>query len=183
MEINTKYLWVLATCLVLFLQETSGAEKLKGMDLVAKTCKATEDEKLCLEALSSDKLGSATAEDLQDLAMIALKYAASNASGILQDAKRMIDDPDLDPAIQQGLSDCKDTLLDAESQIEDTIAALLTDSKSDAKRWLKIALAAIDTCDDSIPGEDDVLSKKSRTFRRLCTICLSISKAMLKDNN
>ncbi|GAU11242.1 hypothetical protein TSUD_342330 [Trifolium subterraneum] len=97
---------------------------------------------------------------------------------MLQDVKSLIDDPDLDPEVQQGLADCKETILDAESQLEDTIAALLVESEVDAQVWLKAALAAITTCDDSIPGNDDILSVKSKTFRNLCDIVVVITKAL-----
>ncbi|PNX79377.1 putative invertase inhibitor [Trifolium pratense] len=114
--------------------------------------------------------------------MISLKVASANATGILTEVKLMINDPDLNPGIQQGLADCKATLLDAESQLEDTMAALLSKSKQDAQVWLKAALAAIDTCDASIPGDDDIISKQSVVFRQLCEIAVAISKAMTKDS-
>ncbi|KHN20390.1 hypothetical protein glysoja_039688 [Glycine soja] len=92
----------------------------------------------------------------------------------------LIDDDNLDPDVQQGLADCKETILDAESQLEDTIASLLVGSDTDAQVWLKAAVAAIDTCDASIPGDDDVLSVKSAMFRRLCNIAIAISKLLNK---
>nr|KYP74239.1 hypothetical protein KK1_006909 [Cajanus cajan] len=111
--------------------------------------------------------------------MISLKVAGSNARDILVDAKKMIDDPDLTPQMQQGVSDCKENLLDAEGQIQDSVAAILNNDKLDAQKWLKAALAAIDTCDASIPGDDDILSRRSVVFRQLCNIAVAINKNMM----
>ena len=68
--------------------------------------------------------------------------------------------------------------MDAESQLEDTIAALMVDSEADAQRWLKAALAAIDTCDATIPGDDDILSVKSAVFRKLRNIVTAVNKLL-----
>nr|KYP50994.1 Putative invertase inhibitor [Cajanus cajan] len=136
---------------------------------------------LCVNVLSSDPEQSPNA-DLKDLAIISLRVAANNASGILEDTKMLIDDDNLDPDVQQGLADCKETISDAESQLEDSIAALLVDSNSDAQIWLKAALAAIDTCDASIPGDDDILSVKSVVFRKLCNIAIAINGLLNKPS-
>lgn len=180
MENITKFFSVLVICVVVMSHQTT-AEQNKGKDLIKRVCNLTPNNKnLCLEVLSSDPVKSPNA-DIQDLAIIALRVAAKNASGILTDVKMLIDDADLDPEVQQGLADCKETILDAESQLEDTIAALLVGSHVDAQTWLKAALAAITTCDDSIPGSDDVLSVKSTNFRKLCNIVVAITKALPKQ--
>ncbi|KAG5061897.1 hypothetical protein JHK85_003080 [Glycine max] len=153
------------------------AEEKIGKELIKSICKNRGNDELCMQVLSSDP--DSDHADLQELALISLKAAASNASGILNDCKRMIDNQDLEPKIQQGLADCKENLLDAEGQIQDAVASILNNDKLDAQVWLKAALAAIDTCDDSIPGDDDVLSRKSVSFRQLCNIAVAINKAML----
>ncbi|CAJ1969763.1 unnamed protein product [Sphenostylis stenocarpa] len=152
-------------------------KELRGEELIKSVCEDRGNKELCVEVLSSDP--SSDNATLQDLAMISLKTAAENASGILVDAKRMIDDQDLEPGIQQGLADCEENLLDAESQIQDAIASILSNDKRDAQMWLKAALAAIDTCDASIPGDDDILSVRSVTFRQLCNIAVDINKHMM----
>lgn len=178
----TKLFSVLVICVIVLAHQTT-AEESKGNDLIKRVCNLAQPNcDLCVQVLSSDPIKSPTA-DLQDLAIIALRVAAKNASSILNDVKGMIDDADLDPEIQQGLADCKETILDAESQLEDTIAALYIESDIDAQTWLKAALAAITTCDDSIPGNDDVLSVKSRTFRSLTNIVVVITKALPRRTN
>ncbi|CAK8544362.1 unnamed protein product [Lathyrus sativus] len=173
----TKIFSVLVICVIVFAHQTT-AELLTGNALIQNVCNLSGNDKdLCVEVLSSDPSKSPNA-DLSDLAIVALKVAAKNASGILNDVKLLIEDPELDPKIQQGLADCKETILDAESQLEDTIASLLIEDDVDAQTWLKAALAAITTCDDSIPGNDDVLSVKSRNFRKLCNIVVVITRAM-----
>ena len=178
METIAKFLSLLAILHVILMHHKIGAQagQIKGKELINQVCEQTPSKDLCVEVLSSDP-ASAQA-NLQDLAMISLRVASANASGILTDVKMMIDDDNLDPGIQQGLADCKETLLDAEGQLEDTIAALLANSKHDAQLWLQAALAAIDTCDASIPGNDDILSRKSVEFRQLCNIAMTISKAL-----
>jgi len=164
-------------CVIAALHQAGGEEELKGKALIKSVCKTRGNDELCEQVLMSDP-GSDEAT-LKDLAMITLRAASENASGILVDAKRMIDDPELEPAIQQGLADCKENLLDAESQIQDSVASILNNDKRDAQLWLKAALAAIDTCDDSIPGDDDILSRRSVTFRQLCNIAVAINKKMM----
>ncbi|WVZ04571.1 hypothetical protein V8G54_017917 [Vigna mungo] len=154
---------------------------LKGKLLINKVCTKSPTRDLCVEVLSSDPLVSPTA-NLKDLAIISLRFAARNASGILSDAKILIDDVNLDPDVQQGLADCKENILDAESQLEDTIASLMIGLKSEAQRWLKAALAAIDTCDASIPGDDDILSVDSTVFRKLCNIAITVTKLLVRSN-
>ncbi|XP_014499351.1 uncharacterized protein LOC106760434 [Vigna radiata var. radiata] len=169
-----KLLWVLlGTCMCVIV----AAEELRGKELIKDVCKTRGNCELCLKVLSSDP-GSPEAS-LTDLAIITLQAAAENASCILVDAKSMIDDPSLEPAIQQGLADCKENLLDAEMQIQDTIASVLSNDGRDALLWMKAALAAIDTCDASIPGDDDILSRRSVTFRQLCNIAVAINKRMM----
>ncbi|XP_020209956.1 uncharacterized protein LOC109794956, partial [Cajanus cajan] len=132
---------------IVLLHQTT-AQETRGKELIQKVCTTAPNRNLCVDVLSSDPSRSPDA-DLKDLAIISLRVAAKNASGMLTDAKRLINNANLNPDIQQGLADCKETILDAESQLEDTIAALLVDSNSDAQVWLRAALAAIDTCDAS----------------------------------
>ncbi|KAK7337475.1 hypothetical protein VNO77_18051 [Canavalia gladiata] len=178
MDCITKFFLMMVICIIVMAHHT-GAEESKGKELINQVCSLSPTRDLCVEVLSSDPKSSKA--NLKDLAIISLTVAAKNASGILVDAKALIDDPDLSPDIQQGLADCKETILDAESQLEDTIAALLLDPKTDAQVWLKAALAAIDTCDDSIPGDDDILSVQSRVFRKLCNIAIAMSKLLAKS--
>ncbi|KAK7284634.1 hypothetical protein RJT34_19384 [Clitoria ternatea] len=151
----------------------TGAEGSIGKDLINKVCTMSPTRDLCIQVLSSDSMKSPTA-NLKDLAIISLRFAANNASGILSDTNKLINDENLAPDVQQGLADCKETILDAESQLEDAVAALLEDSEADAHVWIEAAFAAIDTCDASIPGDDDVLSVESVAFRKLCNISFAI---------
>lgn len=179
MESKTNSFWILVTCICVIAvhHQANAEEPLTGKELIQSVCKTRGNDELCEQVLMSDPTSEHA--NLQDLAMIVLKAAAENASGILVDAKKMIDDPFVEPTIQQGLADCKENLLDAESQIQDTVASILSNDKLDAQLWLKAALAAIDTCDDSIPGDDDILSRRSVTFRQLCNIAVAINKKMM----
>ncbi|XP_020231784.1 pectinesterase inhibitor [Cajanus cajan] len=180
MEHITKFFLAMVLCATALAHQTY-AQETKGKELINKVCTISPNRDLCVNVLSSDPNRSPDA-DLKDLAIISLRVAAKNASGMLTDAKRLINDASLNPNIQQGLADCKETILDAESQLEDTIAALLVNSNTDAQVWLKAALAAIDTCDASIPGDDDILSVKSTVLRKLCNIAISINGLMNKPD-
>ncbi|KAK7259305.1 hypothetical protein RIF29_24909 [Crotalaria pallida] len=176
MERISKLFSILAICVVVMAHQIAAQDLNKGKNLINNICQQSPTKDLCIQVLSSDS--RSTNADLKDLAIIALRVAAANASSILTDAKRLIDDDNLDPDVQQGLSDCKETILDAGSQLEDSIASLLEDDDTGAQKWLQAALAAITTCDDSIPGSDDVLSVKSVKFRQLCNIAILITKAL-----
>ena len=181
MEHSTKFFWVLVLCIVAMTYQANAletVETLKGESLIKKVCTLSATRNLCIEVLSSDSYKSPNA-NLKDLAIISLRFAATNASGILAETKILIDDDKLSPDVQQGLADCKETILDAESQLEDSIAAIMVDSKSETQLWLKAALAAIDTCDASIPGDDDILSVESVAFRKLCNISITVTKLLL----
>lgn len=179
MEHITKLFSVLALCVVVIAHQTAAAEFNKGKDLINNVCQVSPTKDLCVQVLTSD--ASSENANVKELAIIALRVAASNASSILTDAKRLIDDDNLDPEVQQGLADCKETILDAEGQLEDTIAALLEGDDHGAQKWLQAALAAITTCDASIPGNDDVLSVKSVSFRKLCNIAMALTMALPKQ--
>ncbi|CAK8576593.1 unnamed protein product [Lathyrus sativus] len=174
----TKLLSLFAIYFILLHNQITFAQQ--GNDLINKVCETIPNKDLCIQVLNSDPLSKSAT--LTDLALISLRVAASNATGILTDVKIMIDDPDLEPEIQQGLSDCKETLLDAEGQLEDSVAAILSNTKNDVQLWLQAALAAIDTCDASIPGDDDILSKRSVAFRELCNIAVAVSKNLGPDD-
>ncbi|CAJ1877044.1 unnamed protein product [Sphenostylis stenocarpa] len=174
MEHATKLLWVFVLCVAAMAHQAAAQDLLRGMSLINKACTIDPNRELCFQVLQSDPLTSPTA-NLKELAIIALRVAAKNASGILTEAKTLINDDNLDPDVQQGLADCKENILDAESQLEDTIAALYIESHgTEVQVWLKAALAAIDTCDASIPGDDDILSVQSAVFRKLCNIAISL---------
>ncbi|XP_014495047.1 pectinesterase inhibitor-like [Vigna radiata var. radiata] len=190
MELFAKLFSALVLCVVVMAHQVVALNEnliigketlLTGKLLINKVCTKSPTRDLCIEVLSSDPLVSPTA-NLKDLAIISLRFAATNASGILSDAKILIDDVNLDPDVQQGLADCKENILDAESQLEDTIASLMIGLKSEAQRWLKAALAAIDTCDASIPGDDDILSVDSTVFRKLCNISITVTKLLVRSN-
>ncbi|QCD98245.1 uncharacterized protein LOC114164057 [Vigna unguiculata] len=174
MDPSAKLLWVMALCVAAMAHQAAangGKDTTDAKAVIDKVCAASPTRDLCVEVLSSDPPSSS---NLKDLAILSLRFAARNASGILADTKILIDDDQLDPDVQQGLADCKENILDAESQLEDTIAALMADAAGDAQLWLKAALAAIDTCDASIPGDDDVLSVESAVFRKLCNVAITV---------
>ncbi|QCE13481.1 hypothetical protein DEO72_LG11g474 [Vigna unguiculata] len=185
MEHSTKFFWVLVLCVVAMTYQATAletVETLKGESLIPVSYTRLDVYKRQPLAFLHDNSYKSPTANLKDLAIISLRFAATNASGILAETKILIDDDKLSPDVQQGLADCKETILDAESQLEDSIAAIMVDSKGETQLWLKAALAAIDTCDASIPGDDDILSVESVAFRKLCNIAITVTKLLLHPN-
>ncbi|MED6171915.1 hypothetical protein PIB30_045311 [Stylosanthes scabra] len=154
---------------------------MRGPELIKNMCQVSPKKDLCLKVLFSDPLDSSEA-DATELAIIALRVAADSASSMLDDIKVLIENPELSPDIQEALSDCKDTIMDAGAQVQDTVASLLQGADRDANTWLQAAFAAIDTCDASIPGDDDILSVKSRQLRNFVDLANTIMNS-LPDKN
>ncbi|QCE13474.1 hypothetical protein DEO72_LG11g468 [Vigna unguiculata] len=181
MEHSLKFFWVLVLCTVAMAHQTIALETLEtlqGKSLIQKVCTFSATRNLCIEVLSSDPYRSPNA-NLRDLTIISLRVAATNASGILGETNILIDDNKISPDVQQGLSNCKKTILNAETQMEDSIDALKVDSKGEIQLWLKAALAAIDTCNASIPGDEDILSVEIVAFHKLCNIAITVTNLLL----
>ncbi|KAL1350972.1 hypothetical protein HN51_014942 [Arachis hypogaea] len=180
---------LMAICVIMVAQQVAAIEEVagapshgpKGPELIKFLCSMSPKKDLCLKVLFSDPSELAGA-GLTDLAVVALRAASLDASSMLDDVTRFIDDPDMSPAIQQGLSDCKENVLDAGMQLDDAVASLLQGADRDAHTWLRAAYAAIDTCDASIPGDDDILSVKSRQLRTLVDLATAITNFLPNKN-
>ncbi|KAI4301434.1 hypothetical protein L6164_034713 [Bauhinia variegata] len=174
MKCITKFFFLWAMCLV-FVPSQIGAEgEAKGKELIDKVCQGSGVKDLCLSILSSDP--GSQEENENGLAMIVLSTANKNATDIIRHIKLLETNDSLAPMVQQGLADCRDTYQDAEDQLEDAVASLVEGNTKDAQKWLQAALAASDTCEDSLKGNENILLEKTEAFRQLCSMSLSIVK-------
>lgn len=184
----TRHMLVLVICVIVMpgeiggqdeAQDAAGGERTtnNAEDLVKKVCEKTPSQDLCVETIGANpvnpSVGGASAT-VKDLALSVLKVASKNASQIIQELKGMIDNDRLPPKVQQGLSDCKDMILNAQDQIVIAANAVTTNAPYDAKKWLQIALDATNICDDSLRGDEDVMIKKNDAFRQLCLIAFAV---------
>ncbi|KAJ7972989.1 putative Pectinesterase inhibitor [Quillaja saponaria] len=148
-----------------------------GIDLIQNICQQAHAKDICINGLRSDP-NSLTA-DLKGLALIAIRVAASNATDTSEHLKLLLNDDSMDPAVQQGLTDCMDSYIDASQQLDDSVVSLLENSNQvDVRAWLLAAVAAADTCEDSLKGNEKLLQQKNLVFRRFCNIALLVNRAL-----
>ncbi|KAF8014886.1 hypothetical protein BT93_H0626 [Corymbia citriodora subsp. variegata] len=151
-------------------------------EIVARVCRRSNRKALCLASLQAvPDVGSVP--DTGVLAIAALRFAATNASETSSFIQGLLNDTTIEPAIQQGLSDCADRYLDAVDQIDDSIAALTVKAYPDVREWVKAAIADAEACEagfSQLATEQRILSHKNLVFRQLCNIALGIVKN-LKD--
>lgn len=142
-------------------------------DLIQTVCQKTPSKDLCVNTLTSSNPSQMHAT-VKDLAIIFMRVASKNASEIIGQLKELIENDKLAPKVQQGLSDCKDMLLDAADQLDIAVSALLKNAAQDAQKWLQVALDATNICAASLKGQEDVMLKKNDAFRQLCVIAFDI---------
>ncbi|KAJ7977595.1 putative Pectinesterase inhibitor [Quillaja saponaria] len=147
-----------------------------GIDLIQKICQQSPAKDVCISSLKSDP--NSLKEDLKGLTMIAIRVASRNATDISGHVKVLLDDDSMEPAVQQGLNDCMESYLDATQQLDDSVVALLENSTKGIRARLDAAIAAADTCDDSLKGNEKLLRQKNLVFRQLCSNVLLFNKAM-----
>ncbi|KAL5561419.1 hypothetical protein UlMin_031166 [Ulmus minor] len=145
-------------------------------NLIETACQKAPHKKLCINMLESDP--STNGADLKGLALISIKLAASNASDIAEHVKILFNDTSLDPAVQDGVSECLEHYLDAAEQLDDAVAALLVKAYNDVETWVNVALGDADMCDAALGENDKVMAGKPEVFRQLCNNGLALSKVV-----
>lgn len=162
--------------LVMVPHQTVGVE-LQGKDLMEKVCEATPSKEVCMEFLEKDSRSETGG--IEDMALIFLQAAKDNATDIIGHLKILVSNESLAPAIQQGISDCLATMEDAQEQLQDAIAAVLVKATKDSTKWVGTALAAVDTCKNSLSENDDIMWEKEQGFSLMCDVALSICKTLI----
>ena len=147
-----------------------------GSSLITKACERSAHQDFCLNVLNADP-NSQTA-DLKGLAFNALRYTSTNVTDTSVFIKQSLSNTaDLDPIVEQALSDCNDVYLSTVDLIDDSINALVSNAYPDVDKWVKAAVANIDTCEASVTnktGSALEVSHKNRILRQLCNTALSV---------
>lgn len=179
-NINTFFLIFITLCISYSPQHAAVAHGGKNhSDTLEKACQHAGDKDSCISMLQSDP--NAEGSDLKGLTLIALRLASSNASDLSEHIKVLVNDPSLDPDLQDGVSECLEHYLDAAEQLDDSIAALLADAYNDVEAWVNVAITDADSCDSALEGHESVLGGKSAAFRGLCDNALAINKVLAND--
>ncbi|EXB33523.1 Putative invertase inhibitor [Morus notabilis] len=144
-----------------------------------KACQHAGHKDSCISMLQSDP--NSHSSDVKGLTLIALRLASSNASDISEHIKVLLNDSSLDPAVQDGLSECLEYYLDAAEQLDDSVAALLANAYKDVEAWVNVAIIDAASCDSALDGHEFVLGGKTDAFRGLCDNALAIIKVLANN--
>ncbi|KAJ4727713.1 putative Pectinesterase inhibitor [Melia azedarach] len=174
---------VLCFCLALQPLATNGADETPANNvtniLLKKVCDSSEDKNLCYSTFNANP--DSQNSDLTGLAMIGLKIASKNATQIVEYINKRMNENNLDPMLQQGLTDCSDEYLDAAEQLDDSVAALLADAFKDLKTWVNAAIADAVSCQEAFerrPGIEPVIDFNNGIFLKLCNNILIVNKLL-----
>ena len=146
------------------LPPTQGEEPKNVNPLIEKACKSAKHTKICIQVLTKQP-GSAKA-DVKTLTFLTLNvtktFGVTNSDFI---AKKL-EDPELGPEIQQGLTDCSDQYTDAIAQLEDSLVAFFSNALNDVKTWLKTAVANANTCEEGLKSGnvEAVMGQRNHIF-------------------
>lgn len=172
---TTSFIFLCTLCFSLLPQEIA-ARPSTVTKTIKQVCAHTAHKDLCVSTLAADP--SSQQANQTGLALVALRVASTNASDITEHIKVSVTDVSLEPAVQQGLSDCMDNYVDAAEQLDDSVAALLAGAYDDLSTWVNVAIADANSCESSIKGLKTGMSKKNVMFRKLCENALAITKAV-----
>lgn len=148
-------------------------------NLIKMVCEHSAHKQFCISSLESDP--NSQTSDITGLAVIALKLASSSAANTTAQIKKLLSDPNLDPFVEQCLSDCSEHYLDAVDQIDDSLAALSVNAYHDIDTWVNAAIADAVSCEEGFkdqPGHPLVLTHNNKALRQLCNNALVIAKLL-----
>ncbi|XP_062102964.1 putative invertase inhibitor [Humulus lupulus] len=154
---------------------------IRGEKLIPTACRHAVKKGFCNAMLQSDPY--AHDADLHGFGLIALRQAASNASDLSEYVKTLLNDPKLNPEVQDGAAECLEMYLDAAEQLDDSVAALEAKAYKDINTWVNVAVTDSKSCDDALTGHESVLGEKNEVFRWLCENALAINKVLVEGKN
>lgn len=166
-------------CVILYV--TQFPNPTGAASLVEKVCQHSHNKENCIETFASNP-DSKTAS-LRQLGLIALKIAAQNATNTSLYIQKLLNNQSLEAGLQQSLSDCLDNYIDANDQLDDSVAAVLANADQDVRTWINAAIADIKSCEDGFAqngGNPAVLKKRNSSFRQLCNNVLAINKLLIR---
>ncbi|KAF6176724.1 hypothetical protein GIB67_031535 [Kingdonia uniflora] len=149
-------------------------------DLITGTCEHALYKDLCVTSLKSDPLSESA--DLKGLASIALSLATKHTTNMAYHIAELLNDT-TDPFIQQSLTDCSESYMDAIDQLEDSAAALDTGAYNDVNMWVSAAMTDAHSCDDLFtqqPDSGSSVTVGNKGFKELCSNALAITNLLAK---
>ncbi|KAJ9171793.1 hypothetical protein P3X46_015107 [Hevea brasiliensis] len=151
-----------------------------GSSLAEQVCERSHDKANCMAWFGLDP--ESEQANLQQLGMIALRLASGNATDTALYIKRMLNDTSgLDPSTEQALTDCAQHYVDANQQLDDSVAALLANAQHDVNAWVGAAIADAESCEDGFKesgSQDFLLTARNAIFKQLCNNALAINKLL-----
>lgn len=153
---------------------TAGTTGAVGGNLIEVACQHATHKDLCITNLKNDP--NSKGADLTGLAYITIRLAAANAADVEAHLRTLLinNASSLDPAVQQGVSDCIEHYSDANDQLDDSVAALSSKAFKDIELWVQVAIGDADFCENSLKGQQTVVSQKNQLFKQMCDNVLAV---------
>ncbi|CAN8321717.1 unnamed protein product [Cochlearia groenlandica] len=149
--------------------------------LISGLCKHTHDPNLCLSSIQSRPESGEFAATTNQIEIIAISAASTNASAVSAYIKSQLSREDLTPATEVTLEDCQKNYQDAVENLDDSVSAMLADAHADVDVWLRAAISAVESCGgalESRAGNDDELAQRNEMFLKLCKNALVINRIL-----
>lgn len=130
----------------------ANARSIPNVDLIEQACKNSADKTFCVNLLRSDH--TSREADLQGLAFIAMKNVEAAATATSLSIKVSLDNPEIDtePGVEDALADCSQHYLSLVELVEDSISAVVSNSRKDAKNFAGAVVDDLNACDASVRG-------------------------------
>ncbi|XP_043710625.1 pectinesterase inhibitor-like [Telopea speciosissima] len=151
----------------------------KAVDIIAHTCDHSVFRDLCLTTLRSN-LNSKNA-DLKGLGVISIQNTMATATNVSSQISALLNVTIDDPFIQQCLSDCSQSYVEAIDQLVNSLASLEIKNYNDVNKALSASMTAVELCQDSFsaePGHVPLLRDSNTKFTQLCSNALSITNQL-----
>lgn len=176
MSLKSAFFYLFSLCFIAFIPQHILANKNTnpiGSNLIDQACQHTPHKEVCKRVFELDP--SAHDADISALALMSLRIASTNASNISEGAKMLLSDNNLDPEVQDGIADCLEHYLDASEQLDDSIAALLSNAIKDVETWVNVAIDDAKSCDSVLKGKKTDMARKNKVFKQLCQNALALA--------
>ncbi|KAL3644752.1 hypothetical protein CASFOL_009932 [Castilleja foliolosa] len=165
---------------------------LSGEPLIETACRGVgEFESECISTLQSAP--SDQKANANGLTFFTLRFVMDHAVNLTVDIKKL-QISELSPLLQSALNDCLDQYNPLDDLIEDATNSVLTNSYSEARKFIDAAMTDIDECDSSLKasnmeeklenktGDDVQLAKNLKEYNVFLKNILSAASNILKAN-
>ncbi|KAK9726337.1 hypothetical protein RND81_05G207000 [Saponaria officinalis] len=148
---------------------------------IEKACNSALHKDSCIKTLKSQP-GSGNA-DIKTLAFMSLNVTKTYGKTVADWVAQKVEEPELDPEIEQALTDCSDQYTDAMAQLEDSLVAFFANALNDVKTWMSTAMTNANTCEEGLKGANagDVMGNKNAIFAQYCANTLAVVNELAKQ--